>query len=79
MVPGPPGAVDRPRSRRVTVSRMSERPHDRPSTDPANTQMFRAFVERGAEEDTGRRWVLPAVLVAVLAIVAVVVLLVALS
>jgi hypothetical protein len=57
---------------------MSEHPHDRPSNDPANTQMFRAFVERG-EEESGRRWVLPVVLLALLVIAAVVVVLITLS
>jgi hypothetical protein len=41
--------------------------------DPANTQMFRAFVERGEQEETSRRWVLPVVVLLVLAVVAVLV------
>jgi hypothetical protein len=55
---------------------MSERPHDGSGQDPANTQMFRAFVERGEQEDTGRRRVLPIVLLVVLAVVVLVVVLV---
>ncbi len=57
---------------------MSERPHDRPSNDPANTQMFRAFVERGEQEPQSRRWVLPVTLLVVLAVVLAVVLWIAL-
>ena len=65
-------------TRRVTVSRMSERPHEGSSNDPANTQMFRAFVERG-DQETGRRWILPLALVVGLALVAVAVLAVTLA
>ena len=61
------------------MSRMSERPHQGSSNDPANTQMFRAFVERGDQEKTGRRWILPVALVVGLALVAVVVLAVTLG
>lgn len=57
---------------------MSEPPHDRPSNDPANTQMFRAFVERGEQETSTRRWVLPVTLLVVLAVVLAVVLLIVL-
>ena len=55
---------------------MSERPADRPSGDPGDTQMFRAFVERGEQEaGRSRRWVLPVTLLAVLVVALVVVLL----
>jgi hypothetical protein len=48
-----------------------------PRQDPANTQMFRAFVERGEQEAPRRRWVLPvAVLVVLAAILAIVLVLV---
>jgi hypothetical protein len=52
---------------------MSERPHQ---PEPADTQMFRAFVARGEEETPSRRWVLPVTLLVVLAVVLVVVLLI---
>ena len=42
--------------------------------DPANTQMFRAFVERGEQETSTRRWVLPVTLLVILAVVLAVVL-----
>lgn len=61
------------------MSRMSERPYEGSSQDPADTQMFRAFVDRADEEDTGRRWVLPVVLFVVLVIVAAVIVLVTLN
>lgn len=37
--------------------------------DPASTQMFRAFVDRGEPQDGGRRGMLPAVLLLGAAIV----------
>ena len=40
--------------------------------DPASTQMFRAFVDRG-EPDSGRRGMVPAVLLLVAAVVVAVV------
>ena len=55
---------------------MSEPPHDRSSNNPADTQMFRAFVARGEQEAPSRRWLLPVALLVVLAIVAVVVVLI---
>jgi hypothetical protein len=54
---------------------MSEAPHDRPSNDPANTQMFRAFVERNEQEPQSRRWILPVTLLVALVVVALVVVL----
>jgi hypothetical protein len=44
------------------------------SQDPANTQMFRAFVERGEQETPTGRWVAPLVLLVLLVVAAVVVL-----
>jgi hypothetical protein len=43
--------------------------------DPANTQMFRAFVERG-EQETGRSGTRTAIIIAVAAVVVVIVALV---
>jgi hypothetical protein len=40
--------------------------------DPASTQMFRAFVDRG-EPDSGRRGMVPAVLLVAAVVIAVVV------
>jgi len=45
------------------------------SQDPANTQMFQAFVARGEPEAPRRRWVVPLLLLAALVVVAVVVVL----
>lgn len=57
---------------------MSQAPQDPRSNDPANTQMFRAFVARGEEETQSRRWILPVTLLVVLAVVLVVVLVIVL-
>ena len=58
----------------VTVSRMPEG-----SQDPADTQMFRAFVARGEPEAPRRRWVLLLLLVALVVVAVVVVLSIAVS
>jgi hypothetical protein len=55
------------------VCRMSEGPRE---SNPADTQMFKAFVERGEQETSSRRWVLPVTLVAVLAVVLAIVLII---
>jgi hypothetical protein len=51
----------------ITVSRMPEE-----KQDPANTQMFRAFVERN-EPEAGKRGMLPALLLLAAALVVAVV------
>ena len=57
------GGIDRTVDPRRTVARMPEE-----KQDPANTQMFRAFVARG-EEEQARRGMSPAVLAVIAAVV----------
>jgi hypothetical protein len=62
------------RQRRVAASRtVSRMPEEK--QDPANTQMFRAFVERG-DQETGRRGMRTAYLLVAAAVVIVIVALV---